>query len=255
MNTANRMNDNLYSKPFLSLLKRCEKIMISTGAGISTESGIPSFRGVDGLWKEYNPEDLATPEAFEKDPVKVWEWYDWRRQAIGTAEPNAGHRALVELEKLVPHFFLFTQNIDGLHQKAGNRAPYELHGNIWQARCTAEQKVIPFEETPLSRIPPVCDCGALLRPNVVWFGEALPLDILELGWMVARNCDAFFAIGTSGMVQPAASLAIMAREGGALVVEINTEPTYLTEIAHESFQGKSGIILPSLIQALKDHAE
>lgn len=254
MNDRGTMNDQLFSTSFLSLLRRCEKIMVSTGAGISTESGIPSFRGADGLWKKYNPEELATPEAFERDPVKVWEWYDWRRQVIGKAEPNAGHHALVELESLVPRFFLFTQNIDGLHQKAGHTKIHELHGNIWQVRCTAEERVLWFDETPLQRVPPLCDCGALLRPNVVWFGEPLPLDVLELGWSIAGNCDAFFAIGTSGMVHPAASLAYIARESGALVVEINAEPTILTEIAHESFQGKSGSILPELVRSLKNHA-
>jgi NAD-dependent deacetylase len=245
------MNDQLFSRSFISLLKRCSRIMVSTGAGISAESGAPTFRGGDGLWKNFKPEELATPEAFQKHPERVWEWYNWRRETYRELQPNAGHQAIAELETLVPHFFLFTQNVDGLHQRAGNRNAFELHGNIWRARCTREQKVVPLLQSPLPQIPPVCECGALLRPDVVWFGEELPLDILERAWTGARMCDAFFTIGSSATVQPAASLAWVALDGGALVVEINQESTPVTEIAHESFRGRAGAILPELIRQLK----
>ena len=228
--------------------------MVSTGAGISTESGIPPFRGQDGLWENFNPEELATPEAFARDPRKVWEWYDWRRQMIRKAEPNSGHLALVRLEEIIPRFFLFTQNIDGLHQRAGSKMVRELHGNIWRVRCMKEKnKIFESLETPLHEIPPRCDCGSLVRPDVVWFGESLPPDILITSREVASNCDFFFLIGSSATVEPAASLAWLAKERGAVVVEINDEITPVTEIANECFLGKSGVILPQLLNALGNH--
>lgn len=243
----------MFSKELLSLLQQSEIIMISSGAGISAESGVPTFRGAEGLWKNYRPEDLATPEAFRNDPVKVWQWYDWRRQLLKNVEPNPGHFALAELEKMVPRFFLFTQNIDGLHQKAGSTNVHELHGNIWRARCVKEKKCFPLADTPLQQIPPVCACGGTLRPDVVWFGEALPEESLTLAMDVARRCHVMFSIGTSGSVQPAASFAWIAKENGAIVLEINPERTPVTEIADESFREKSGVLLPILIQELKSH--
>ena len=225
--------------------------MISTGAGISAESGAPTFRGSDqSLWQEFKPEELATPEAFRKDPKKVWEWYDWRRQNYQHIQPNPGHFALAHLEKRFPQLRLFTQNVDGLHQRAGHQKVYELHGNIWNARCTAEGKVTPLPENPLHPIPPVCECGSLLRPDIVWFGEAIPPDILELAFQTAARTEVFFSIGTSGTVQPAASLAWIAKENGAIVVEINPEHTPISEIADEVFREKSGIVLPELVDAL-----
>lgn len=229
--------------------------MVSTGAGISEESGVPTFRGPGGLWNDFKPEELATAQAFARDPKKVWEWYDWRRQLLKDVQPNPGHLALVDLEKWVPRFFLFTQNIDGLHQKAGTRAVYELHGNIWNVRCIRENKTYSLLDTPLKTVPPVCDCGAYLRPDVVWFGESLPADVTRLAWDVAQHCDVFFLVGSSATVQPAASLPFVAKESGAMVVEINAESTAVTEIADESFRGKSGFILPLLMQAVRDHHE
>ncbi len=225
--------------------------MISTGAGISTESGIPPFRGSGGLWQNFKPEDLATPEAFERDPVTVWQWYDWRRQLISKVEPNAGHYALVEMEHLFHRFFLFTQNIDGLHQRAGSKQVHELHGNIWRVRCPAEDRTFVLAQTPLPGIPPLCECGATLRPDVVWFGESLPRDILNLAREVASSCDFFFTIGSSSTVEPAASLAWIARENGGVVVEVNEEITPVTEIANECFLGKAGTVLSDLLQAIK----
>ena len=227
--------------------------MVSTGAGISTESGIPAFRGPDGLWENFKPEELATPEAFQRDPRKVWEWYDWRRQKISKVEPNNGHRALVEMESIFPRMFLFTQNIDGLHQRAGSKQVHELHGSIWRVRCLKERRTFETFQTPFEQMPPHCECGSLVRPDVVWFGEALPAEVLATAWQVAANCDVFFLIGSSATVEPAASFAWIARENGAVVVEINDEITPVTEIANECFLGKSGVVLPQLVNALRNH--
>ena len=173
--------------------------MISTGAGFSVESGAPTFRGEDGLWQNFRPEDLATPEAFRTNPKRVWEWYDWRRQLYAGLKPHEGHQALVELESMFPHFHLFTQNVDGLHQRAGSKNVYELHGSIWRARCTKEGKIMPLQENPLGQIPPVCGCSAMLRPDVVWFGENLPGDVLESAWLAAARATPSF---TSGLLRP-----------------------------------------------------
>jgi NAD-dependent deacetylase len=249
------MNDELFTRSFLSLLKRSQRVMVSTGAGISAESGGRTFRGLNGLWKDFNPEEYATPEAFDANPKKVWEFYEWRRQKYQTLNPNPGHLALVDLEKMFPHFWLFTQNVDGLHQKAGSKNLYELHGSLWRAKCLFEGISRPLLETPLPELPPLCECGALLRPDVVWFGEALSEDLIEMAMEKANMCEVFFLIGTSATVQPAASLAWIAHENGAIVVEINPEPTQATEIAHESFRGNAGYILPQLVEALRVHNE
>ena len=243
----------LFSHSFLSVLKRTERVMVSTGAGISAESGVPTFRGPNGLWNDFKPEELATPEAFAGNPKRVWEWYDWRRQLLKDVQPNPGHHALAELEKMVAKFCLVTQNIDGLHQKAGSKLVYELHGNIWNVKCTKEKdRVFPLVENPISQLPPVCDCGAMLRPDVVWFGEALPAQVTDYAWQVAQQCEIFFLIGSSATVQPAASLPWIAKDHGAIVVEINPESTPITDIADEVFRGKSGVILPQLMEALKN---
>lgn len=229
--------------------------MILTGAGFSVESGAPTFRGANGMWRTYRPEDLATPEAFHQDPQKVWEWYDWRRTLYSELQPHAGHYALVGLEALYPKFELYTQNIDGLHQKAGSKVVGELHGNIWRARCTRDNNLMELPENPLKQIPPKCSCGSILRPDVVWFGESLDGILLDRAWQSARACDAFFMIGSSATVQPAASLAWVAAENGAVVVEINPESTAMTEIAHETFRGSAGVVLPLMLQQLKNHRD
>jgi NAD-dependent protein deacetylase/lipoamidase len=249
------MNDELFTLSFLSLLKRSQKIMVSTGAGISVESGAPTFRSTEGLWKDFKPEKYATPEAFAENPKKVWEFYEWRRQKYKDMQPNAGHFALADLEKMFPEFSVFTQNVDGLHHKAGSKNVYELHGSIWRVKCVREEKVFPFLETPLTELPPRCQCGALLRPDVVWFGEALPSEMIDLAMQKASLCEVFFLIGTSATVQPAASLAWIAYENGAIVVEINPEETQATDIANESFRGAAGIILPLMVEALRTHNE
>jgi NAD-dependent deacetylase len=223
------------------------RVVVLTGAGISAESGIPTFRGQDGLWKQFRAEELATPEAFHRDPRLVWEWYDWRRGIIATREPHAGHYVLARWEEFFPEYVLITQNVDGLHRKAGSRNILELHGNIWQVRCTEEGTISENNESPLKEIPPLCSsCGALLRPNVVWFGEMLPREALEKSLASSALCDLMFVIGTSAFVHPAASLPLTAAERGAKIVEINPNPTPLTDTADFCFQTKAGEILPLL---------
>jgi NAD-dependent deacetylase len=228
------------------ILRLKPRVAVLTGSGISAESGIPTFRGKDGLWREFRAEELATPQAFYRDPRLVWEWYNWRRGIIGAKEPHAGHRVLARWEEIFPHFVLITQNVDGLHRKAGSNSILELHGNIWEMRCTQEGTVMENHETPLKEIPPYCACSALLRPNVVWFGEALPSETLEMAYAASATCEVMFVIGTSAYVQPAASLPLMAAERGAKIIEINPEPTPLSPSADFAFQARAGEVLPAL---------
>ena len=232
------------------LLRRTTKLAVLTGAGVSQESGLRTFRDAQsGLWAQYKPEELASPQAFARDPKLIWDWYAWRREAVKGVRPNAGHYALVEIENRIPQFTLITQNVDGLHRMAGNQNVFELHGNIQRVRCS---ECYAFAETwgdDTEFVPQCSVCGGLLRPDVVWFGEALPRDQLEASVEAARTCDIFFSIGTSGVVQPAASLAHAARNRGATVVEINAEATPLTPKADYFLQGKSGEILPELVKA------
>jgi len=238
-------------------LAGAERIAVLTGAGISAESGVPIFRGPGGLWRQYRPEDLATPGAFARDPRLVWEWYDWRRSVVAQAEPNAGHLALAELERRTKDFTLITQNVDGLHERAGSRRVLKLHGDLWTLRCTGCGAERVDGTVPLPELPPRCAlrlrsgqaCGGLLRPGVVWFGESLPADALEQAMAAAARAQVFLVVGTSAVVQPAASLPLMARQAGARVVEINAEPTPLTELVDASFLGKSGELLPRLVEA------
>ncbi|MBI5166643.1 MAG: NAD-dependent deacylase [candidate division NC10 bacterium] len=230
---------------------QARSMAILTGAGISAESGVPTFRGPDGLWKTYRPEDLATPEAFAHDPRLVWEWYDWRRQLIARCQPNPGHYVLAEWERRFKDFLLITQNVDGLHRRAGSSRMVELHGNIWKVRCLREGAVMENYEAPLKEIPPHCPCGGLLRPEVVWFGEPLPVEALRQAYAAAERAELFFSIGTSAVVQPAASLPLVAKQCGAYVVEINRDPTPITPMVNESFQGAAGPILEELSQTLR----
>jgi NAD-dependent deacetylase len=243
-------------KPVCDILLASKHITVLTGAGISAESGIPTFRGKEGLWKTYRAEQLATPTAFIEDPKLVWEWYDWRRGIIGTKEPNPGHNVLSSWEGLFPHFALITQNIDGLHQKAGSKNVIELHGNIWKLRCIEEQTILENHDMPLKEIPPHCPtCGALLRPHVVWFGESLDGSILQQSFLLSSNCDVMLSIGTSAVVQPAASLPLSATEAGAKLIEINPDPTPLTSYADFSFRAKSGELLPLLDAELRNQLQ
>lgn len=227
-------------------------LLVITGAGISAESGVPTFRGADGLWKRYRAEDLATPWAFERDPKLVWEWYNWRRGIIAQAEPNAGHRAIAEMEAIFANFFLITQNVDGLHRRAGNRKLMEIHGNLWLVRCTREGIIWENYEVPLTEIPPKCKrCGAILRPHVVWFGESLDPENLRLAYQLLKECEVLLVVGTSGVVQPVASFPWEAKRHGAYVVEVNIEPTPITRISDLFLKGKASEVLPSLLEELK----
>lgn len=235
----------------ISLLRETSKLVALTGAGVSQESGLRTFRDAQtGLWVQYKPEDLASPAAFQRDPKLVWDWYAWRREAVKGVRPNPGHYALAEVEKRVPLFTLITQNVDGLHRMAGSENLLELHGNIQRVRCADCYTVAETWEEDDDEVPRCQVCGGLLRPDVVWFGESLPRDQLEAAVAAARSCDVFFSIGTSGVVQPAASLAFAAHNREAVVVEINAEPTPLTPKADYVFHGKSGEILPRLVEAV-----
>jgi NAD-dependent deacetylase len=228
-------------------LKQARSVAVLTGAGVSAESGVPTFRGNGGLWKQHRAENLATPEAFARDPKLVWEWYDWRRGLLAQARPNPGHSALVELEKRVPAFTLITQTVDGLHELAGSRNVLRLHGSIWMLRCLACGGERENRQTPLAEIPPRCECGGMLRPGVVWFGEALPPRVWQAAEAAARSCDLFLVIGTSAVVYPAAGLAHIAKSSGARVVEINVAETALSREIDEFLEGASGELLPLLI--------
>ncbi|MFQ5465324.1 MAG: NAD-dependent deacylase [Thermodesulfobacteriota bacterium] len=217
-----------------------------TGAGVSAESGVPTFRGPGGLWRNFRPEDLATPEAFRAAPELVWQWYDWRRGLVAGLKPNAAHYALAELEKRFPSFTLITQNVDGLHELAGSTRVIELHGSIWRTRCTVCEARSSNRDVPLE-IPPKCGCGGLLRPDVVWFGETLPARAIEAAFAAASEADVMIVAGTSGVVQPAASIATRAGEAGAFVVEVNPDSTPLSAVADLRLAGPAAVVLPRLL--------
>jgi NAD-dependent deacetylase len=233
----------------IEALRNAERIVALTGSGISAESGVPTFREAQtGLWERYNPQELATPGAFARDPRLVWEWYEWRRNLVLEAEPNPGHAALAELERRVPNFTLVTQNVDGLHERAGSRNVIELHGNILRSKCSLEGKAVQPEDHDDS-IPPRCAwCGAFLRPDVVWFGEMLPAGTLEAASEAARECNVFFSVGTSSVVYPAAALPYEAIENGAVVAEINPAETPLSRHTDHSLRGPAGEVLPNLLR-------
>lgn len=235
----------------LSACRAARHLAVLTGAGVSAESGIPTFREAQtGLWAQYRPQDLATREAFQRNPQLVWNWYAWRRQLVARARPNPGHYALAALQKRVPQLTLVTQNVDGLHQQAGSTGVLELHGNLSRVKCFDEDTVVEqWAET--DSVPPLCPyCGGFLRPDVVWFGEMLPVAALEAAGRAAAACDLFFSIGTSGLVEPAASLARIAAQQGAPVVEINPTETPLTSLATFVLIGPSGEVLPGLVAAV-----
>ncbi len=231
------------------LVARGRGVAALTGAGISAESGVPTFRGKDGFWENRSVEDLATPEGFARDPRKVWAWYEERRTQISACAPNAGHVALAAYGRERPDFTLITQNIDGLHRLAGSPRVIELHGDLFRVRCVDEEDSREDRRVPLPEIPPRCGCGALLRPDVVWFGELLPERAIRAAGAAARASQLFLVIGTSALVYPAASLPEIARSRGAYLVEINVEPTPLTPLAHEVLRGPASEILPDLLGA------
>lgn len=235
------------TKRLVERVGRASSLVVLTGSGVSQESGVPTFRGEEGLWKRHRPEDLATRKAFETNPGLVWDWYDYRRQIVADAEPNRAHEAIARLETGFPAFRLITQNTDGLHSRAGNSSPTELHGNIWRARCTRERAVFDLLENPLSEIPPLCErCGSFLRPDVVWYGEPLPMKAYEESHAAASCCDAMLVIGTSAFVHPAASLPLVAKHNGALVVEVNTSYTPISALIDATLLGRAGELVPEL---------
>ncbi|HYD93727.1 MAG TPA: NAD-dependent deacylase [Noviherbaspirillum sp.] len=239
-----------FAPELLDQLRQARHIAVFTGAGVSAESGIPTFRDAQtGLWARFRAEDLATPEAFRRDPVTVWNWYAWRRELMRNARPNPAHDALARLERLVPRVTVITQNVDGLHARAGSSDVIELHGNIWHNLCSACGKCV-MDEQLSNDTPPLCpDCGGRIRPGVVWFGEALPVAAWTRASEVLETADLFFCIGTSSLVEPAASLPRYARACGRPVIQINPEATSHDEIAQYVLRGKAGEVLPMLVAA------
>ena len=228
-------------------LTQAKSVAVLTGAGISAESGVPTFRGAGGLWKEHKAEDLATPEAFARDPRLVWEWYNWRREIIAKATPNPGHKALVQIEIRKPRFTLITQNVDGLHDMAGSGKILKLHGDIWRMHCLDCKANFPNRRVPLPKMPPHCACGGMARPGVVWFGEPLPEGMMKEAEHAASSAEVFLVVGTSAAVYPAASLVPYAKQAGAKVIEINTELTSMSKVVDCVLQGPAGEILPKLL--------
>jgi NAD-dependent deacetylase len=232
-------------------LRAAHRVVILTGAGISAESGIPTFREAQtGLWSRFSPEELATPEAFARNPKLVWEWYEWRRDLISKAQPNAGHLALVELERLLPEVTIVTQNVDGLHQRAGSNKVIEFHGNIFRDLCSKDSHVAL--RAPGDSVPPICSrCGAFIRPGVVWFGESIPGEALRRATACVDACDTLLSIGTSSLVYPAAALAERALTRDGFVAEINPATTPLNARAQISLRESAAVALPRLLEQLK----
>lgn len=224
-------------------------VAVLTGAGISADSGIPTFRGEDGLWRNFRAEDLATPEAFERDPRLVWEWYNWRRELIADKQPNAAHYALADLERRLESFVLVTQNVDGLHAVAGSRKLVELHGNIWKVRCTQCEAVTENRDVPIVILPHCMRCHGLLRPHIVWFGEVLYAPDVLKSARAFEGCDLMLVIGTSGIVQPAASFVSLAKDHKAFVVEINVAETAASLEADALLLGRAADVVPQLLMA------
>ncbi len=229
-------------------LAEAERVLVITGAGISAESGIPTFRGPGGLWEGYRAEELATPEAFARDPELVWRWYGWRRGVCRDAEPNPGHGAIAALERDVPHFLLATQNVDGLHRRAGSEQLVELHGCIELCRCTGCEEIRELEPDFDGASPPRCgSCGALERPHIVWFGESYWPGVLERALAFAARADVCLVVGTSGMVWPPVAVALQAQQSGAWLVDVNPNPSQVSAAADAWLQGPSGELLPDVI--------
>ena len=232
-------------------LRAARRVAALTGAGVSAESGVPTFRDAQtGLWAKFDPTELATPSAFSRNPRFVWDWYAWRRELLAGAAPNPGHLALAAIERHVPQFQLITQNVDGLHQAAGSTGVVELHGNIARVRCSRGCGIVAAWPDAGEDEPPRCPaCAAFLRPDVVWFEEMLPPQALAAADDAVRHCDVMLVIGTAAEVHPAAALPRCARAAGAIVVEINPQPTALSAEVDHILRGPSGVVLPALVAA------
>jgi NAD-dependent deacetylase len=234
------------------VMRNCRSCVVLTGAGISAESGVPTFRGQDGLWAKFKPEELASMSAFVANPKLVWEWYNWRRKVMSEVKPNPGHYALKDLEQWFERFTLVTQNVDGLHHAAGSRNILELHGNIHRNKCVDCQRQFPEDENiDPDNIPSCPHCGGKIRPDVVWFGELLDPQIINQAFAESEQTELFFSIGTSALVHPAASLPVTAKRHGAVLIEINTERTPLSDLADFHVSAKSGEFLPMLVEQLQ----
>jgi len=237
-------------------LARSEHLVIFTGAGVSRESGIPTFREAStGFWEQYDPQQLATVQGFLENPKLVWEWYAYRRKLVAQVSPNPGHLALARLEEILPSVVVVTQNVDGLHQRAGSRSVIELHGNLTRVKCFRGDEVYSdwSDEDYTGEIPPRCrKCNSYLRPDVVWFGEALPDKELYEAFHHAEICDVMLVVGTSGVVQPAASLPGSARRRGARIVEVNPQPSELSSSVDILLQAKGGEILPKVVEKVEE---
>jgi NAD-dependent deacetylase len=240
------------SKNILEALKKAKYIAVLTGAGVSAESGIKTFRDPDGLWAKLNPMELASVDGFMSNPEIVWDWYQHRREIVNNSMPNPGHYALAEMEGLFPKFTLITQNVDRLHQRAGSKNVLELHGNIIENHCFNCKKPYEGEVTlPDKKLPRCPECGGMIRPSVVWFGEMLPIDALSGAEEAACNCDVFFSVGTSAEVYPAANLPLLAKDNGAFVVEVNPNITPISRYVDARIPFASGLGLPGIIEKLK----
>jgi len=240
-----------FAPPLLAALRGARMIAVLTGAGVSAESGVPTFRDAQtGLWATFDPRELATPGAFARDPKRVWDWYAWRRELVANVAPNAGHHALAAIERRVPAFLLATQNVDGLHAKAGSQALVELHGSLSRVKCSREGTIVVTWTAPDDGLPPRCvACGAFLRPDVVWFEEMLPEAALARAEDAATRCDVMLVVGTAAEVYPAAALPLSAKRGGALLVEVNPNVTTLSSAADFAVRAPAGVALPALVAA------
>jgi NAD-dependent deacetylase len=244
MNISDKLN---------SLLRTAKIVCVLTGAGISAESGVSTFRGPEGLWSKLKPEELANFDAFLRNPELVWEWYNYRKKIIQEVKPNPAHYALARFEEIVDEFTLVTQNIDNLHFRAGSKRVLELHGNIERSYCIDCGRFVDNVEISIEKKVPKCSsCNGLIRPDVVWFGEMLPEGVFESASKAAIRCELFLTIGTSAVVYPAAGLPLAARSHGAYVVEINTERTEMSPNVNETLQGKAGEILPQLVKIVEE---
>jgi NAD-dependent deacetylase len=235
-----------------ALLRRARRVVAFTGAGVSAESGVPTFRGAGGLWEGRPVEEVATPQGFRADPVRVWRFYEARRCNLASCRPNPAHEVLARWQQHFPAYTLVTQNVDGLHEAAGSRDVLHVHGSIWTVRCSRCGRERHETATPLPEVPPRCSlCGAMERPGVVWFGEPLPEDVLHAASQAAACADVMVVVGTSAVVYPAAGLVQMAASGGAAVIEVNPEASALAHLADVELRGPAGEMLPRLDALLK----